>query len=400
MIPSLDKLIGISTYCTKTDGIGGRIKSSPEQFFVSEILRQKSLDKISSSGSYAVYKLKKQGIDTNHALSDIFTKYGLRLKALGLKDANATTEQYVCDMTTGRSTNTLVTNRYVLEKIGLIQKPLTKKDMIGNHFKIKIEDADFTKISQFSDQENKILNFFGYQRFGSRRPVSHLIGKAILQKDFDHAIETLLSYTSEYDLPHNNKIREMLKDKSNYSRAFSDVPPQMDIERIVLDEMINHGDALRALRVIPIQLRRFFVEAFQSFVFNQTVSRAYEFGEDLLQPQQGDVCFDKDDNLGRYQNDPQQRLTVPLVGYSYSRKNRFDNFISQILLEQQITPKDFFIKAMQETSEEGGFRQVIMVCNDFAIKEPYIEFTLSRGSYATVLLREIMKPLDPVSAGF
>ena len=123
MVPNLDKLIGISTYCTKSDGIGGRIKSSPEQFFVSEILREKSLDKISSSGSYAVYKLKKQGIDTNHALSDIFTKYGLKLKALGLKDANATTEQYVCDMTTGRSTDTLVTNRYTLEKIGLLQKP-------------------------------------------------------------------------------------------------------------------------------------------------------------------------------------------------------------------------------------------------------------------------------------
>ena len=399
MIPNLDKLIGISTYSTKSSGIGGKIKSSPEQFFVSEILRPRSLDKISSSGSYTVYKLKKQGIDTNHALSDIFTKYGLRLKALGLKDANATTEQYVCDMTTGRSTNTLVTNRYTLEKIGLLQKPLTKKDMIGNHFKIKIEDADFTNISQFNEQD-KILNFFGYQRFGSRRPVSHLIGKAILQKNFDHAVDTLLSYTSEYDLPHNNKIREMLKDKSNYSKIFNEVPPQMDIERIVLDEMINHGDSLKALRAIPIQLRRFFVEAFQSFVFNQTVSMAYEFGENLLQPQSGDVCFDKDDNLGRFENDPGQRLTIPLVGYSYSKKNRFDNFISQILVDQQITPKDFFIKEMQEASEEGGFRQVTMRCNDFSIKEPYVEFTLSRGSYATILLREIMKPSDPIAAGF
>ena len=398
MVSNLDKLIGISTYSTKTEGIGGRIKSSPEQFFVSEILREKSLNKISASGSYTVYKLRKHGIDTNHALSDIFTKYGLRLKALGLKDANATTEQYVCDMTTGRSTNTLVTNRYTLEKIGLLQKPLTKKDMIGNNFKIKIEDADFT-ISQFSEQD-KILNFFGYQRFGSRRPVSHLIGKAILQKNFEQAVETLLSYTSEYDLPHNNKIRERLKDKSNYSKTFNEVPSQMDTERIVLGEMINHGDALGALQAIPIQLRRFFVEAFQSFIFNQTVSLAYEFGEDLLQPKLGDVCFDKDDNLGRYQNDTRQRLTIPLVGYSYSKKNRFDKFISQILVEQQITPKNFFVKEMQEASEEGGFRQVIMQCNDFTINEPYVDFTLSRGSYATILLREIMKPVDPIAAGF
>lgn len=399
MVPSLDIQIGISIYSTKTEGTGGKIKSSPEQFFVSEILREKALSKISSSGGYTVYKLKKQGVDTNHALSDIFTKYGLRLKALGLKDANATTEQYVCDMTTGKSTDVLVTNRYTLEKVGHVQKPLTKKDMIGNKFRIKIEDADFSRVLQFTDHD-KILNFFGYQRFGSRRPVSHLIGKAILQRNFDHAVETMLSFTSDHDFAHNNKIREMLNAKSNYSKMLDQVPPQMDIERTILKEMIDHGDALRALRAIPIQLRRFFVQAFQSFVYNQTVSRAYAFGEDMTKPQQGDVCFDRDDNLGRYQNDPIQRLAIPLVGYSYSKKNRFDNFISRILEEQQITPKEFFIKEMQETSEEGGFRQATISCRDFAIKEPYVEFTLSRGSYATMLMREIIKPGDPIASGF
>ena len=55
---------------------------------------------------------------------------------------------------------------------------------------------------------------------------------------------------------------------------------------------------------------------------------------------------------------------------------------------------------MQEASGEGGFRNSIMVCKDFAIKEPYVEFTLSRGSYATILLREIIKPTNPVQAGF
>ncbi|HZS74297.1 MAG TPA: tRNA pseudouridine(13) synthase TruD, partial [Candidatus Nitrosotalea sp.] len=63
-------------------------------------------------------------------------------------------------------------------------------------------------------------------------------------------------------------------------------------------------------------------------------------------------------------------------------------------------PKEFFTKEMQEASEEGGFRQSTILCSDFAIKEPYVEFTLSRGSYATILLREIIKPQDPVSSGF
>jgi len=399
VVPKIDSLIGISVYCTKTDGIGGRLRSSSDQFFVSEILRDKARSKISKYGSYTVYKLKKSGIDTNHALSDIFQKYGLRLKALGLKDANATTEQYVCDMNPSRSTEFITTNRYTLEKIGLVQKPLTKKDMVGNHFKVMIEGANFSKIKNF-DEYDKILNFYGYQRFGSKRPVSHLIGKAILQRDFGHAVDTLLSFTSEDDLLENNRVREMLKDRSNYASVFNEVPPQMDMERIVLREIIEHNDPRKALHAIPLPLRRFFVEAFQSFVFNRTISTAYEYGEELLHPQNNDVCYDKDDNLGRYQNDPDQRLAIPLVGYSYSKKNRFDYHISKILQEEQIHPKDFFVKEMQEVSAEGGFRNSIMICKDFEISEPFVEFTLSRGSYATILLREIIKPTNPVAEGF
>ena len=399
MVPKLDNLIGISIYCTRTEGTGGKIRSLPDQFFVSEILRENTLSKISNSGIYTVYKLKKSGIDTNHALSEIFKRYGLRLKALGLKDANATTEQYVCDMSTGRGIVNIATNRYTLEKIGFVQKPLTKRDMIGNNFRIKIEDSNFTKMSDFKEQHS-ILNFYGYQRFGSRRPISHLIGKAILQKNFDYAIEVLLSVSSEYDLQENKKIRGMLKDKSNYSKMLTEIPPQMDIEKLVLKEIIEHGNAKQALRAIHLPLRRFFVEAFKSYIFNRTVSKAYEYGEELLRPQEDDVCYDKDDNLVRYQNDPQQRLAIPLVGYSYSKKNRFNQEISQILDEEQVSPKDFFVKEMQEVSDEGGFRQATIQCRDFSISEPYLSFTLSRGSYATILLREIIKPMDPIAAGF
>jgi len=397
--PKLDNLIGISVYSTKSSGSGGKIKSSPEQFFVSEILKEKILDAISQSGTYTVYKLKKTGIDTNHALSEIFKKYGLRLKALGLKDANATTEQYVCDMSGGRANQRIITNKYILEEIGHVKKPLTKKDMIGNHFKIKIDGADFKKISEFSEYD-RIINFYGYQRFGSKRPVSHIIGKAIIQKNFDFAVEMLLSHTSEYDSPENSRIREALKNKSNYTNIFKDIPYSMDTERIVLREMIEHGDSLKALRAIPIQLRRFFVEAFQSYIFNKTMSLAFEYGQELVKPEQHDVCFDRNDNLGRFENNPEQRLAIPLVGYSYSKKNRFDNEISKVLDFEQVKSKDFFVKEMQEVSEEGGFRQAVISCKNFSIDEPYVNFTLSRGSYATILLREIIKPSDPVAAGF
>jgi tRNA pseudouridine13 synthase len=398
VIPKIDPQIGISVYSTNFEGIGGKIKSESEDFEVSEVISTKSLKVISEQSGYAIYKLKKKNIDTNHALSDIFKKTGLRLKALGLKDASAVTEQFVCSNNTGRSIDDYSSVKYSLKKIGFVKKPLSKKDMIGNHFKIKIIDCK-KNLLEFKEQD-KILNFYGYQRFGSKRPVTHLIGKAILQKNFDKAVDLVLSFRSHFDSKKNNEIREKLSDKSNYKKYFEQVPPQMDIERMVLREMIASNDSQKSIRQIPLPLRRFYIQAYQSFLFNQTLSSAFSEGENLFESQEGDVCFDYGGIIGKFIKGADQRLAIPFVGYSYYKKTRFDYHISKILGNEEITPRDFFIKEMQEVSNEGGFRQASIVCSDYFSQENRLEFTLSRGSFATILLREIMKPENPLAAGF
>ena len=107
MIPDLDSQIGITVYSTGFTGIGGKIRNEPEDFQVSEIISEKALNSINNNEGYAVYKLKKKKIDTNHALSGIFRKKGVRLKALGLKDASAVTEQFVCSANKGKTIQNL-----------------------------------------------------------------------------------------------------------------------------------------------------------------------------------------------------------------------------------------------------------------------------------------------------
>jgi len=398
VIPNLDSEIGITVYSTEFNGIGGKIRIEPEDFQVTELISQRAQNSINDQEGYAVYKLKKKKIDTTHALSDVFRKKGIRLKALGLKDASAITEQFVCSGNKGKPIENFSTNKYSLEKIGFVKKPLSKKDMISNHFKIKISDCS-DGLSSFTEYD-KILNFYGYQRFGSKRPVTHLIGKAILQRDFKKAVDLILFFTSPYDSKENTEIREKLSDKENYEKYFDQVPYQMDIERIVLKEMIEHGDALRAIRSIHISLRRFYIQAYQSFLFNQSLSSAFSDGENLFEAQLGDVCFDFHSVIGKYAKGLDQRLALPFVGYSYYKKTRFDYQISKILKQEEITPKDFFIKEMQEVSNEGGFRQAAIHCSDYSSYDTTVEFSLSRGSFATILLREIMKPKDPIIAGF
>ena len=398
MIPDLDSKIGILVYSTKFPGIGGKIRVEPEDFQVSELISEKSKKSINEQNGYAVYKLKKKKIDTNHALSGIFRKKGIRLKSLGLKDASAVTEQFVCSGNKGKPVETFSSEKYSLEHLGFVKKSLSKKDMIGNHFKLKISDCQ-NKLESFTEYA-KILNFYGYQRFGSKRPVTHLIGKAILQQDFEKTVDLILAFTSTYDSKENTEIRQKLSDKVNYKQYFDQVPIQMDIERIVLKEMIDHGESIRAIRAIPVSLRRFYVQAYQSFIFNQSLSAAFLDGEDLFEAQTGDVCFDHHGIIGKYVKGMDQNLALPFVGYSYYKKTRFDFQISKILQQEEISPKDFFIKEMQEASSEGGFRQAAIQCLDYSAHNDVVEFSLSRGSFATILLREIMKPKDPMIAGF
>ncbi|MFB5630277.1 MAG: tRNA pseudouridine(13) synthase TruD [Nitrosopumilaceae archaeon] len=398
MIPTIDSEIGITVYSTDFQGCGGKIRTNPEDFQVFEVLSKKATNSISTQGNYAIYKLKKSRIDTNHALSNIFNKYGIRLKSLGLKDASAVTEQFVCSEQRTKSLDTISEKKYSLVKIGFVNKPLSKKDMIGNRFQIKI--IDITSALEEFDEYEKILNFYGYQRFGSKRPVTHLIGKALLQKDYDKAVDLLLTFTSKYDSNENSKLREKLQDKSKYAKLIDEIPYQMDLERIVIREIIKNDNSKNAIRAIPLAIRRLYVQAYQSFLFNLTLSAAFNDGEDLFSPQHGDVCYDKDGIIGKYSNISTQRLSVPVIGYSYYKKTRFHYQISKILELEELSPKDFFQKDMQEISNEGGFRNSSIKCDDVKTNQNIISFTLSRGSFATIVLREIMKPREPLFAGF
>ena len=398
MIPKIDSEIGISVYTTRFEGCRGKIKSKDDDFLVSEVLSKNAIQNISADGNYAVYKLKKHGIDTTHSLANVFKKYNLRLKSLGLKDATAVTEQYVYSEKKLNSIAKISEDKYSLERIGFVKKPLSKKDMIGNQFKIKITDTtkDISKFNEF----DKILNFYGYQRFGSKRPVTHLIGKALLQQNYTKAVNLLLSFTSEYDSAENTKLRKKLSDKSNYSKLLDEIPFQMDLERIVVNQMIQDDDPKKAIRALPLAIRRFYLQAYQSFLFNKTLSMAFIDGENLFLPQQGDVCYDKNGIIGKFSNESGQRLSIPFVGYSYYKKTRFHYQISKILESEEVSPKDFFLKEMQEISSEGGFRNSSIKCDDIDITNDWIRFTLSRGSYATIVMREVMKPKDPITAGF
>lgn len=414
-VPKIDHLAGIRCYCTDYDGICGFIKQNDTSFRVSEIIDDSFLIDLSSvqndTHKFPLYILDKRNIDSNHALFEIKRELGIRLKILGIKDSKAATKQYASSEQTGNIRREAKTRHTLLVLKGFSRKPLRKAHLSGNEFTITVNNTKSSDISDFVPQIRNIANFYGLQRFGSKRLITHLVGREIVKRNFKRAIELLLSHTTEYDSPRTREIREKSRDPKNYSQILKQLPKGMDIEYEVMSALANGKEPVAALRSIPIVIRRLFVQAYQAYIFNNCLSDAILDGEDISACKEGDLCFEMEGQLifGKIRKyDSHKDLTsdvvpaVRLSGYTFQpNKGRFEVITRRLMQEETITEKDFYIKEMEELSAPGGFRQVPLWCKDFSYMNSLtLHFKLPKGSYATTLLRELMKPEDPIRSGF
>jgi tRNA pseudouridine13 synthase len=414
-VPKIDRLAGIECYCTNFAGTGGSIKQGSEEFRVSELVDESLAGNMSPSFDdrhrYPIYILEKRDIDSSHALFEIERECRIRLRVMGIKDAKAVTTQYAgADRVTKNPPAELKSTHTRLTLMGFTKKPLGKEFLAGNRFEITIHQPRSQDLSGLVPEIGRIGNFYGLQRFGSERLVTHLVGREIIKRNFRRAVELLLSYTTEYDTPMSREIRSKSADPGSYRQVLGMLPRGMDIERQVLAALVAGKDAISALRAVPITIRRLFVQAYQAYIFNRCLSAAIANGEDLLQPVVGDLCFEMEGpaTFGRViKFDPALGAkavpAVRMAGYTFQPgKGRFENISKAILEEEGVAAKEFHIKEMQELSQQGGFRQAPLWCMDFSYRQGPLaaSFKLPKGSYATTLLREIIKPEDPIKSGF
>jgi len=414
-VPKIDRLAGIECYCTSFAGTGGSIKQGSEGFRVSELVDKSLAESISPSFDdrhrYPIYVLEKHDIDSNHALFEIERECRIRLRVMGIKDAKAVTTQYAgADKVMKNPPSELKSTHTRLTLKGFTKRPLGKEFLAGNRFEIAIHNPRSQDLSGLLPEIGKVGNFYGLQRFGSERLVTHFVGREIIRRNFGRAVELLLSYTTEYDTPISKEIRSKSADPGSYKHVLRMLPRGMDIERQVLSALVAGKDAVSALRAVPITIRRLFVQAYQAYFFNRCLSAAIMNGEDLLEPAAGDLCFEMEGpaTFGRIiKYDPAAKAkmvpAIRMVGYAFQPgKGRFENITKTILQEEGATAKDFYIKEMQELSHQGGFRQAPLWCMDFSYRQNplAVSFKLPKGSYATTLLREIIKPEDPIKSGF
>jgi tRNA pseudouridine13 synthase len=372
-----------------------------------------------AAGRIPLYRVEKRSVDTLHVARAMAAALKSRTAYAGMKDKRAAAVQYMTS-TSSRSERppTVEDEGFRATLVGYLPRPISRSMIAGNRFRIVLREC-CPHIGECIDQalsvarSLKLPNFYGLQRFGTRDHVTHLVGKAIIQRRMDDAVRTLLCEPRTADDEQTLQARRLLSE-GKYEEGSRRLPERQDIERRIARQLARKpGESVAALRAAPIEVRRLYVQAFQSYLFNRTLSEAIRRGMDLSFPQAGDNWGElaRDGlNLGKVHGvrEPMAEGAVPLVqlvGYAHRNYgSRFDECLQKVMAEEGVEPRNFFVEEMQEVSAEGGFRRPYL-----AVSEPRsevsgdvatLEFTLPRGGYATVLLREIIKPADPFASGF
>lgn len=417
--PPADLESGLLAYSTAGARHEGRLRTSFEDFQVQELITLKDMVQAKGPGLVPVYKVTKAGADTPHVAREIAAMIKSEVNFAGLKDKNATVVQYVSARSTrAASPAELRGNGFEAELVGF-SRPITRAMLTGNRFRILVETSE--DIGADIDacfracKERRVANFYGYQRFGLKGGVNRRAGKAIVEKDFALAVGLILSEPREGEDERAREARRLCVE-GRYGEAAAMFSARQDLERRVSSSLAQRpGDHVGALRRIPIPIRRLLVNAYQAYVFNLALSRAVAEGIDISSARSGDNWARlKEDGLtvgrvhGVREAVPEDAAAVPLVqivGYAYRNYgSRFDRVLAEVIKEEGVSPASFYIKEAEEMSSEGGFRPAPLLASDLSFKREgrgfVLEFSLGKGEYATVLLREVLKPEQPQLAGF
>jgi len=417
--PDVDIRVGMELYASGGPRCFARMKSAPEDFRVEEGLGGVEVLLEGTSSLLPLYKVQKRGMDTFHLQRELANALKSRVSFAGLKDKRAVSVQYATPTSKRAERPPVVEGEgFRAELVGYIRRPISKGMVSANRFELVLRDCCDEIEPQIEEVYQMVLsmtlpNFYGLQRFGGKGALTHRVGREIIKGRFEEAFRILLCESREGDDADTAEAREAIS-RGKYEEGYRRLPKGQDIERMVARRVADKpGDPSWGLRAVPIGLRRLFTQAYQSYLFNRALSLAVKQGLDISKSEAGD-------NWGEVSRDglvllkvhgvrePRTPGAVPLLqlsGFAYRNYgSRFDACVEEAMADEGVTAKEFFVEQMQEVSVEGGFRRPHMAAKDLSYDVQAgvatLEFTLARGEYATVLVREIVKPEDPDAQGF
>jgi len=454
-VPLLDKQLGMEVYLTESLGVGGVIRQEVEDFVVEEVLVDGSKAQVNGTfpgrvlGStlqrqrYLLCVLVKRNWDTFIALKNVAKQLGVdysRIQVAGIKDAKAVTAQHLTvDGGFVEDAAKVKVKDIQLYPVGYVHEALSTYYLLGNYFTVKIKaiklrqstvEMRLAQTIKETEAAGGIPNFFGHQRFGTTRPITHLVGKALVKGDFQEATMLFLAKPSVYEHPASRQARQQLQETGNFRQALDNFPKQLRFERLMLNHLAdNPCDFIGAFQRLPLKLQELFVQAHQSYLFNHFLSGRLAHGYALNRAETGDyvvgversglpltkaskiVTVETEATVNEQIKAGKMRVALPIVG---ARQNVSGGVMGQIerevLEKEAIKLEELRVNPLSRVGGTGGLRTAAAPIRDFKLGvsankdgkgcQAELGFMLFRGCYATVLLRELMKPRDPLAAGF
>lgn len=389
-------------------GIGGRIKQSVEDFRVEEI----PLYAPCGRGTHTYFKVTKRGVPTQTAIERISRFMGVRtmdVGVAGLKDAQAiTTQTMSIEYADGRRLERFRDADIQVSGVTWHNNKLRTGHLAGNRFTIRIRDVGMQALPAARAVLDALVgrgvpNYFGEQRFGARGDTGRL-GEAMVRGDLNEFIALYLGRPSPEDPPETRAARAAF-DAGDLQKAMQLWPRHYNDQRRALAAYRKKHRPAAALVGIDQRIRRLYISAFQSEIFNEVLARRIQTldqvwaGDMAEKIDSGGVFYVEDEAVDqpraqRFEISP----TGPIVGTrSNFAKGRPGQIEQDVLARRRIAPDDF--ERIGSLKVKGGRRALRFRLGEPALSAgkdkqgDYVEisFIAPAGCYATIVLREIMK---------
>jgi tRNA pseudouridine13 synthase len=413
-------MLNAETYITHTKGIGGKIRTQYEDFYVEEIPETIP----SGEGPNTWIWIEKTGRNTLDVVLDMARDLHLSRKRMGfagMKDKKAVTRQWLCISNFEPEQIEEIKDQFhnvEMLKITRNQKKLRIGQLIGNKFRLLIRDVENPDYAAEEALEVlKILetvgtpNYYGWQRFGKPRSNTHLVGKALVENDLEKTVGAYIGNPHPEEAEWIKEAREAY-DQGELEKSYELMPTGMRYERMMLRELLKEQKKKevlddksyrRAILSLPKPLSRMFVHAYQSYLFNKAVSERVKMG--INQFIDGDIVIDPEEHLihdtapeklqemiENFQAHPTAPLygsKVPLAGGKVGEMEK------RVMEQEKVFLEDFKCPKMPKLGSHGLRRAIrfkIWDVSAIATEEGVLtEFSIPKGCYATAVLREIMK---------
>ena len=415
--------IGMRRYLCDSDGTGGHLKTEPEDFVVREI---SDPPRRKEGGEYAIATVTSRNWETNRLVRIMSRSLGMsrtRIGFAGTKDKRAVTTQLMSFRCPAEDLSRISLKDVEISDVYTGSRAIQLGDLLGNSFEITVRDCtmDAAGIKESVESDMATIaanrgfpNYFGVQRFGAIRPVTHLVGEKLVRGDIEGAVRTYISYSTPQEEESLREFRKSLEGCTDWAAAAASMDDRMSFEKVMAQTLAGGGDWKDAIAAMPSNLQMMFVHAYQSYLFNEMLSERMGRGLPLDRPVEGDVVIplsadgtpDHDDPIittgrnvdlvARQVRTGRAFVTAALYGSDTVLAEGEPGEIERSIAEaNRLEPQDFVIPGLSKCSSKGGRREILCPVKDlkaaFSDGSYTMSFSLPKGNYATCLMREFMK---------